>query len=573
MDELQFYPTPSALGRKAWALFQDRDFRLLLEPSAGNGDLLAGKPYDLRQDRIHLAEFDLSRHATLREKGQVVGVDFLEMGGLSLYSHMIMNPPFSQGAKHILHAWDGLWSGEIVAILNAETIRNPFSEERQRLAKIIAKHGNVQYARDAFLDHDTQRKTEVEVALVWLKKEPGKEYFTGDFLRGLKQEEDQQDVPDIQIGGQVALRGETLKNLVLAFDTAWQAELAAVQPRVRADYYRGLLGQKMAELVANTENGENRVAYLKNRERSQHVQAALAETYQDLKERAWTAVLMATDTDKYLTRKAVDRIKAEFAHISRLEFTLPNIFGFLQGLAESQGDIHLDICMDLFDRITRAGSENMAFYKPWKSNEKHRLGMKIRAKRFILGGFSLDGWRRDIGWTAMQSLKDLDRAFAILDGKPEPEKPLVALFDVDTNEWDQLRHGARLSCSYFEIRYYSGIGSIHFYPTRPDLIDRLNIVVGRKREWVPEQPVEDFQTQYDDAEKINAVLRKDHAKVVASLGCHYGRDENEAKLADALEATLADMGYPTEWNAVEDHSAEMPMVPLLQGPAGQCALF
>lgn len=73
-----------------------------------------------------------------------------------------MNPPFNQGCKHVLHAWDILFDGEIVAILNAETVKNPFSAERRLLAQLIEDHGSVEYIKDAFMDPDTQRKTRLK---------------------------------------------------------------------------------------------------------------------------------------------------------------------------------------------------------------------------------------------------------------------------------------------------------------------------------------------------------------------------------------------------------------------------
>lgn len=549
MENLQFYPTPENLARTAWSLFQDRDFLLVLEPSAGNGDLLDAKPYDVRNDRIHAAEIDLRRHAALREKGTVVGVDFFEMSGLSMYSHVIMNPPFRNGAEHVLYAWDGLLSGEIVAILNAETIRNPFSEKRERLVKLIEKNGSVRYEKSAFLDPDTQRKTDVEVALVWLKKTPEAGCFSTDFLDGLKKDAGPEAV-DFEIGGEIALRGETIKNLVIAFQEAWQAELATVGPRMRADHFRGMLGLKLADLVSNAEKKERpNIRVQTGLSGKTSMRKYLAETYDGLKERAWTAVLMATETEKYLTRKAVDRIRAEFSYISKLEFSLPNIYGFLQGLAESQGDIHLDICLDLFDRITRQGTENVAFYRPWKSNAKHRVGMRIRNKRFILGGFSLEGWRRGLGWSEMQSLKDLDRAFAILDGKTEPEISLESVFEEGTSSFQNLRDGERVSCSYMDVRFYPGIGTIHFFPTRPDLIDRLNLLVGRARSWIPGGENEGFWAQYADAEKIS-----DKAMKRVSLARWEGKESKEEKISEALESTQKELGYHMDWNASIDHA-------------------
>ena len=39
MDARQFYPTPKALAERAWALFKNRTFTRVLEPSAGDGAL------------------------------------------------------------------------------------------------------------------------------------------------------------------------------------------------------------------------------------------------------------------------------------------------------------------------------------------------------------------------------------------------------------------------------------------------------------------------------------------------------------------------------------------------------
>ena len=82
---------------------------------------------------------------------------------------IIANFPFSNWVKHFLKAWSLLWKWEIVCLLNAETLKNPFSEER-KLMKTIIKDNNweVEYIENAFLD--AERKTSVEVALITISK-------------------------------------------------------------------------------------------------------------------------------------------------------------------------------------------------------------------------------------------------------------------------------------------------------------------------------------------------------------------------------------------------------------------
>lgn len=151
MDELQFYPTPRWLADRAWNMFSDREFTRVLDPSAGEGALAQAAPRDYydRAPKVDVIEIDASKHPILREHGlRVVGLDFLGFEGGHCYTHVVMNPPFAAGAKHVLKAWDMLWEGEIVAILNAQTLRNPFSAERKRLLQLVEDHGSVEYISD-----------------------------------------------------------------------------------------------------------------------------------------------------------------------------------------------------------------------------------------------------------------------------------------------------------------------------------------------------------------------------------------------------------------------------------------
>jgi len=168
-DPFQFYPTPKTLAEKAFAKFKDRHFVRLLEPSAGDGALLEGMPqpsYHSRPAPVDCIEIDMGKHAGLREKGyNVVGIDFLQFSNGASYSHIILNPPFNAGAEHVLKAWDIAWDAEIVAIINAETLANPFSKERRQLLSIIELHGDYEIIEGAFLSDDTERKTPVDIAL------------------------------------------------------------------------------------------------------------------------------------------------------------------------------------------------------------------------------------------------------------------------------------------------------------------------------------------------------------------------------------------------------------------------
>ena len=124
MNDFQFYPTPLSLAKKAWAKFKDRDFKRVLEPSAGTGALIKGMPhFDSKYGStvpVDCIEIDITKHAQLRELPgvQVVGFDFMKFGGGLIHSHAILNPPFRSGVQHVLRVWDNMFDGEIVAHLH-----------------------------------------------------------------------------------------------------------------------------------------------------------------------------------------------------------------------------------------------------------------------------------------------------------------------------------------------------------------------------------------------------------------------------------------------------------------------
>jgi len=129
----------------------------------------------------------------------------------------------------------------------------------------------------------------------------------------------------------------------------------------------------------------------------------------------------------------------------------------------------------------------------------------------------------------------------------------------DPNSFTKLCHGKRLSSSYFDVRYFKGIGTIHMFPRSKELIDRLNRVVGRRRGWLPptdEQVPKAFWVQYDRAEEFDRELRAE-VRTASKTGGYYswedpisrfmGQDEEqrtaaEAKLADAMDRVLAKHG-------------------------------
>lgn len=558
MDMFQFYPTPESLAARAWRKFQNRTFKRVLEPSAGDGALAKAIPGHSRRNNapVDCVEIDISKHPLLRAAGfKVVGFDFLQFGSAAIYSHIILNPPFAQGAEHVLKAWNVAWDAEIVAIINAETVRNPYTKERAMLVRLIEQYGSVEFIEGAFTVPEAERKTEVDVALVYLRKQADGSAIVGNIMDDLKKDAMSAAglTGDYHEVNELALPQSTVENAVLTFNAAVKAVRESIIARARANHYVAAVGETMAVRSSDSPTTHSRDTSV------EWVQGALEEKYLELKDRAWAGILRSTQVTSRLSSKAQSRLEAQFEEVKSLEFTVSNIYGFLQGLVQSQGEIQLSMACDVFDLIMCYHSDNAVFYKGWKSNDRHRsAGMRIKTTRFIIPRHGDDGWRQSLSWDSEKQLADFDKVFAMLDGKLEPEFGLVQAFRTHFRE---LKHGKRITTSYFDIRWYPGVGTIHFFPRDKALVDRLNRLVGRQRQWLPPEDdrVSDaFWEQYKKAEKFDKEVRAEiNARARDSRFWEHplnkvgssDKEQNAAALAaidEAMDAVLRNHGIDVE---------------------------
>ena len=112
-----FYPTPEWVADK---MLDGIDWLMvgsILEPSAGKGDLIEWikkayekdnyRRYGSRKLDIDCVEIQPELQHILKGKGyRVVHNDFMNFDTFKRYSLIISNPPFSQGAKHLLKMLD-----------------------------------------------------------------------------------------------------------------------------------------------------------------------------------------------------------------------------------------------------------------------------------------------------------------------------------------------------------------------------------------------------------------------------------------------------------------------------------
>ena len=111
----EFYPTPKWLIKKMLDEINIEKVQYILEPSAGKGDIIDEikekyehcYSYRYSKPEVDIDAIEIDKNLRLLLKGKeykVVFDDFLNFNTYKKYDLIVMNPPFSNGDRHLLKA-------------------------------------------------------------------------------------------------------------------------------------------------------------------------------------------------------------------------------------------------------------------------------------------------------------------------------------------------------------------------------------------------------------------------------------------------------------------------------------
>lgn len=364
MFDQEFFPTPSTISAKMRARISN-DAEYFLEPSAGKGDLaeaLRGeRGYDRR--KVDCIERSPELCAVLADKDfPIVGHDWLTYDGVCYYDAIVMNPPFSNGDEHLLKAWDFIHDGEIVCLLNEETIKNPYTKSRQRLKKIIDDHGEVEFLGDCF--STAERKTGVNVALVYLKKEA--EDDTIDLWASEGQERTADD--EIYAAANMLAIRDSLGNMQHYYDQANSHMFKAFQHIRKATLY--MQGNDIEKYDLNNLGNILEMA-------AKNVNSAKAEFARKHRNQAWHKVFRKMEFHKWLDQKQRNQFIRDIDRNGNIPFTAENIKGTLKNVIAQRQRLFEQSVWNVFEELTRYYDGNSNYKEGWKSNDNYKVNKKL----------------------------------------------------------------------------------------------------------------------------------------------------------------------------------------------------
>lgn len=484
-DNSGFYPTPSKLAGKMLSCVDWKGVYAILEPSAGKGDLadaVSAFARNYRNSRrisfnendtyIDCIERDSDLAALLRGKGlHVVHDDFLTFRSFKQYDLCIMNPPFDNGDEHLLHALSIMErGGQIVCLLNAETVRNPYTNRRKILLQNLHEHNaRIEFIENAF--RHAQRPTDVEIALVYVNI-PKKE-IPSDILSSLRRAHEK-SAPSAEQATDLA-SADWLQNMIdgYNFEAALGEKLinefAALRPYMDPgrEYGEPLLSLK----VGDRNTGNN---------------ATLLNSYLfGLRGKYWGNLLRRPELTDKMTSAMRQDYYGKVNSLSEYDFSRYNIETVMREIAHQLSRGVEDSILDLFERFSAKHSwypecaNNIHYYNGWATNKAHKVGMKViipsNGVHATYGG-GLDSWKVN------SLISDLERAMNYLDrGETTFRMPVDRAVRIANEAYTNKADFTYFTCTF----YKKGTCHIKFKPEAARIIDRLNIFAGQHKNWLP----------------------------------------------------------------------------------------
>lgn len=503
MEELttidkQFYPTPKKLAQSLFEMaVKEKENKYLgkhivyprldriLEPSAGKGDLIdefikfaqEKFGYNDRYNEIDVIELDFNLQGILKHKGyRVVYDDFLSYQSPIKYDFIVMNPPFKNGDSHLLKALDLMKDGgEILCILNAETIKNPYSNTRKLLLEKLEEYkAEIKYLDGGFAD--AERKTDVEVALIHVDIEKNIENFKSNIFDDMKKA-NEEEFKEKQGGNFL-----TQNNLIDSLIEQYNLEIKLGKKLI--DEYLKLKSIKLLDdssvigslTLALDFYGKETIT-----ERDYNIDFNKYVKNTRLKYRRY--LFRSDKLGNMLTSDRRQELYNQLQDFKNFEFDAYNIFQLQQNMTSNLTESIDDSIMDLFDMLSKkyAYSDsiengNVHYYTGWKTNKAYKINKKCIIPYSSIGIFAD---RFDIT-NNQEKVIDIIIALGYLDGKVINRNEIVIMLA----EAQSRGQSKDVELPYLRMDFYKK-GTAHIKFTDLELLKKLNRYAAKNRNWLP----------------------------------------------------------------------------------------
>lgn len=495
---IEFYPTPDVLADKMVSLIHG-DAQTILEPSAGTGSLIKAilrknnKNYRNSFYRIDYCELESTLSGIINEyfrnkdlKVFCVCDNFILYNIVKRYDVILMNPPFSNAEEHIIKAIEiqERWGGQVIALCNAETLRNPFSNKRKLLRQKLDQYGaSFEYISNAF--SCAENKTNVEVALINL--EIPKKVKKTDFISNMKKSfvaQKQLQTEQIVRSGDEKIEGMIQQ---FEFEVKIGTELS------------DLYFESCPYIMSNQKHYSKPIIELCCEGQPFNINTYIEQTRQ----KYWCAFFTNDEFTGKLTSNLKEDFMKEIDVMKDYDFNHFNVDQLLKEISKRMEKAYHDTILSLFDKLSCYHSysgepeeTNVHYFNGWKNNKS----WKINDKRVILPFYNV--FRDYFGFNSYEAitiLSDIEKILFYLDDSEV--EPLTTDWENKLSPFSGSNESIKnIESKYFFIDIYKK-GTCHIKWKDKRIVDKLNLYGSMRRGWLPPSYGNKTYTDMDAEEK------------------------------------------------------------------------
>lgn len=445
-----FYPTPEniIIQMLDGVTIQNKVF---LEPSAGKGNICEYL-LNMGAKSVLACEYSDELKKILQTKCSVIESDFFNLTSdkISHIDAIIMNPPFSNADKHILHAWNIAPEGcKIISLCNSNTLENTYSKSREQLKSVIEENGSVEDFGECF--NEAERKTGVNISIIKLIK-PGASYqseFEGFFM--------DDDEPEQQAHALMSYNVvRDLVNRYIAAVKIYDEQLTAAikMNELTAGFYSACIGMSISKDKAPISRNEFK---------------------KEMQKSGWNFIFEKMNMQKHTTRGLKEDINKFVEQQQNIPFTMKNIYRMLE-IVIATTDQRMDKALiEVFNKITERHKDNKMNLEGWKTNSHYMLN-----KRFVFPYIaSINAYRWGSNYndysvyrSDCETIEDFEKALCYVSG--ENWDDINTLYKSCNNN----KYGEWYECHFFRYKGFKK-GTMHFEFKDNDLWAKFNHHIAR----------------------------------------------------------------------------------------------
>lgn len=461
-----FYPTPTDVIN-TMMIGEDILGKTILEPSAGSGNIVSWLE-DNGAGEVIACEKDKILQKLLAGKCELIADDFLSVTSdqVSHIDYIVMNPPFSDGIRHIKHAFDIAPAGcTVISLCNSSNLERRYSSERQELYELVELYGSSEYLGTVF--DAAERKTNVGVSLIKLYKTgEDEDEFASYFFSNEDDLLDKNETEGIVQYNVVRDMVNRYTSAVKLFDETKEAANKINDAAKFSDSKFDYVPIRFATVDTN----------------GNAVNISRQQYKKQLQKYYWRIIFNKLNMEKYATNGLREQINKFVEKQVNVPFTMHNIYQVINMVVQTTGQRMDKALLEAFDLICSFSAENSTAGEKWKTNANYMVNRKFIVPYmtdYDARYSTLNEYMRLNYGGNVTRIEDVIKALCYITGTNYDNITNLRDFVYRSN----LSYGTWYEWSFFRIKGFKK-GTMHFEFTDEDVWIRFNQQVAKQRGWV-----------------------------------------------------------------------------------------